>query len=183
MTNTVKHQVGSFTAVAIGLLAFGFLPSENSSRIILFTASALFGLGALILGLSLKFKPTWLIKTTQPLCTIRTSHFTIFLALIGLTLIVWQQQLIVFGIVVLLVAYVLTGALIGVDFGTAFIYIYYRVRYKEWSVKQAAILMGISQDRVRKLLAEGRIIGKKENNTWVVLKLRYERKYPGRREK
>lgn len=179
MMNVVKHQVESFASVAIILFAFGFLASEGN-RIALFTVSALFGLGVLILVLSIKFKSTWLIKTREQLSTIRTSHLTIFLALIGLTLIVWQQQLVVFGIVVLYIAYLLFAALIGVDVGNALINIYYRFRYKEWNVKQAASLMGISQGRVRKLLAEGRIIGKKENNTWVVLKLGYQRKNPGR---
>lgn len=47
---------------------------------------------------------------------------------------------------------------------------------KIWSVKQAAALLGISGQRVRKLLKEGRIRGKKLNGTWVVLSLVYERK-------
>ncbi|MFW6105160.1 MAG: helix-turn-helix domain-containing protein [Chloroflexota bacterium] len=47
---------------------------------------------------------------------------------------------------------------------------------KMWSVKQAAKELGISERRVRKLLAEGRIKGKKLNGFWVVLKLSYTRK-------
>jgi len=45
-----------------------------------------------------------------------------------------------------------------------------------WSVKQAAELMVISEQRVRKLLQEGRIKGKRLNGTWVVLRLGYQRK-------
>ena len=51
---------------------------------------------------------------------------------------------------------------------------------KIWSVQQAAEAMGISGQRVRKLLAEGRIKGKKLNGTWVVFELGYtaKRNYP-----
>lgn len=182
MKNVVKYQAESFAGVAIAILAFGFLAS-GGNRIALFTASALFGFGVLILVLSIKFKTTWLIKTTEQLSTIRTSHFTIFLALIGLTLIVWQQQLVVLGIVVLYVAYLLLATFIGIDLGNVLMNIYFRLCHKELNVKRAAILMGISQGRVRKLLVEGRIIGKKENSTWVVLKLGYQRKNPGRRKR
>ena len=45
-----------------------------------------------------------------------------------------------------------------------------------WSVTEAARLMGINGQRVRKLLAEGRIKGKKLGGTWVVLELSYTRK-------
>ena len=45
-----------------------------------------------------------------------------------------------------------------------------------WSVKEAARLMGISEQWVRKLLAEGRIKGRKLDGTWVVLELSYTRK-------
>ena len=49
-----------------------------------------------------------------------------------------------------------------------------------YSVKQTAELIGISRQRVRKLLADGRIKGKKLDGRWVVLKLEYTRKrnYP-----
>jgi len=42
--------------------------------------------------------------------------------------------------------------------------------------------MSISEQRVRQLLTEGRIRGKKLNGTWVVTKLGYTRKhkYPDR---
>jgi excisionase family DNA binding protein len=51
-----------------------------------------------------------------------------------------------------------------------------------YSVVEAARKMGISPQRVRELLAEGRIKGKKLNGTWVVLKLGYKvkRDYPKR---
>jgi len=45
-----------------------------------------------------------------------------------------------------------------------------------WSVKEAATKLGISERRVRKLLAEGRIKGKKLDGTWVVLELSYTKK-------
>lgn len=45
-----------------------------------------------------------------------------------------------------------------------------------WSVKEAAKALGISEQRVRKLLAEGRIKGKKIGDTWVVLELSYTKK-------
>ena len=45
-----------------------------------------------------------------------------------------------------------------------------------WSVNRAAHLMGISGQRVRKLLLEGRIKGEKLGGTWVVLELNYTRK-------
>lgn len=59
--------------------------------------------------------------------------------------------------------------------------IWYKYSMKIWSVREAAIGLGISERRVRKLLAEGRIKGKKLDGTWVVLKLSYERKGPGRK--
>lgn len=45
-----------------------------------------------------------------------------------------------------------------------------------WSVKEAARLMGISEQRLRKLLEEGRVKGKKLDGYWVVLKLGYTHK-------
>ena len=48
-----------------------------------------------------------------------------------------------------------------------------------WSTKEAAKRLGISEQRVRKLLAEGRIKGKKLDGTWVVLELSYTRKRKG----
>ena len=45
-----------------------------------------------------------------------------------------------------------------------------------WSVKEAANKLGISERRVRKLLAEGRIKGKKLDGTWVVFELSYTKK-------
>ena len=53
---------------------------------------------------------------------------------------------------------------------------------KMYNVEEAARLMGISGRRVRKLLAEGRIKGKKLNGTWVVLSLEYKRKKKRRKE-
>jgi len=47
---------------------------------------------------------------------------------------------------------------------------------KIWSVREAAKELGISERRVRKLLAEGRIKGKKLDHTWVVLELSYKKK-------
>lgn len=48
---------------------------------------------------------------------------------------------------------------------------------KIWSVKEAAEVMGISERRVRQLLAEGRIKGQKLDHSWVVLKLGYVQKH------
>ena len=45
-----------------------------------------------------------------------------------------------------------------------------------YSVKEAAIRLGVSDRRVRKLLEEGRIKGKKLGRDWVVLSLDYKRK-------
>lgn len=50
-----------------------------------------------------------------------------------------------------------------------------------WNVGQAAIEMGISEQRVRKLLSEGRIKAKKLGGTWVVLELSYTKKKRGRK--
>lgn len=47
---------------------------------------------------------------------------------------------------------------------------------KIWSVKEAAKELDISEQRVRKLLAEGRIKGRKLDGTWVVFKLSYTKK-------
>ena len=44
-----------------------------------------------------------------------------------------------------------------------------------WSVTEAAHLMGISGQRIRKLLAEGRIKGSKVGGTWIVLQPSYTR--------
>ncbi len=53
---------------------------------------------------------------------------------------------------------------------------------KIYSVKEAAEAMGISERRVRKLLAEGRIKGRKHGRDWLITSLSYQRKrnYPGR---
>ena len=45
-----------------------------------------------------------------------------------------------------------------------------------YSVKEAAEKLGISDRRVRKLLEEGRIKGRKLGRDWVVLDLNYKRK-------
>ncbi len=45
-----------------------------------------------------------------------------------------------------------------------------------WSVTEAASLMGMSGQRVRKLLAEDRIKGRKVGNTWIIFELSYTRK-------
>jgi len=45
-----------------------------------------------------------------------------------------------------------------------------------YSVKEAASKLEISDRRVRRLLEEGRIKGKKLGHDWVVLNLKYERK-------
>jgi excisionase family DNA binding protein len=45
-----------------------------------------------------------------------------------------------------------------------------------YSVKEAAIELGISVRRVRKLLEEGRLKAKKLGRDWVVLDLNYTRK-------
>lgn len=45
-----------------------------------------------------------------------------------------------------------------------------------YSVKEAAAKLGISDRRVRVLLKEGRIEGKKLGHDWVVLSLDYKRK-------
>lgn len=44
------------------------------------------------------------------------------------------------------------------------------------STKEAAAVLGLSQDHVRRLLEEGRLTGKKVGNSWVVLELNYQRK-------
>jgi excisionase family DNA binding protein len=45
-----------------------------------------------------------------------------------------------------------------------------------WSVTQAAQILGISVQRVRRLLAEDRIKGQKMGRDWVVLELSYTRR-------
>ena len=45
-----------------------------------------------------------------------------------------------------------------------------------YSVKEAAVKLGISDRRVRKLLEEMRLEGKKLGRDWVVLSLDYQRK-------
>ena len=54
---------------------------------------------------------------------------------------------------------------------------------KLWSTKEAARRLGISEGRVRQLLKQGRIKGKKLNGTWVVTELYYkrQRKYEGKK--
>jgi excisionase family DNA binding protein len=49
-----------------------------------------------------------------------------------------------------------------------------------YSVEEAATKLGISGRRVRRLLAEGRLKGKKLGGTWVVLDLNYIRKRKGK---
>jgi excisionase family DNA binding protein len=51
-----------------------------------------------------------------------------------------------------------------------------------YTVKEAAREMGISEGRVRQLLLEGRIRGKKIGRDWLITKLGYTRKrnYPGK---
>lgn len=62
-----------------------------------------------------------------------------------------------------------------------------RIRYNKsmkgiWSVKQAAEQLGISEQRVRKLLADGRIKGRKLDGTWLVLSLTFTRKKKRKKE-
>lgn len=45
-----------------------------------------------------------------------------------------------------------------------------------WTVKEAAKQLGISEQRVRKLLTEGRIKGRKLGDRWVILEPSYTRK-------
>ena len=45
-----------------------------------------------------------------------------------------------------------------------------------WSVNEAARFMNLSGQRVRKLLSEGRIKGRKIGNTWIIFELSYTRK-------
>ena len=45
-----------------------------------------------------------------------------------------------------------------------------------WSVNEAGHLMNLSGQRVRKLLSEGRIKGRKIGSTWVILELSYTRR-------
>jgi len=52
-----------------------------------------------------------------------------------------------------------------------------------YSVKEASTRLGISDRRVRQLLAEGRIEGKRLARDWVVLGLDYKRKRKPNREK
>jgi hypothetical protein len=47
-----------------------------------------------------------------------------------------------------------------------------------FSVKEAAAKLNLSERRVRVLLSEGRIEGKKVSRDWVVLDLKFERKGP-----
>ena len=48
--------------------------------------------------------------------------------------------------------------------------------YPVYSVKEAASKLGVSDRRVRVLLNEGRIEGKKLGHDWVVFNLDYQRK-------
>jgi len=45
-----------------------------------------------------------------------------------------------------------------------------------YSTKEAARILGISDRRVRKLLSEGRIKGRKLGGTWVIMHFNYHRK-------
>ena len=49
------------------------------------------------------------------------------------------------------------------------------------STNEAAKKLGISEQRVRVLLAEGRLKGKKVGDTWVVQGLNYTKIRPGRK--
>ena len=51
-----------------------------------------------------------------------------------------------------------------------------------YSVKEASAKLDISERRVRQLLAEGRIEGKRLGRDWVVLDLNYTRKRKPKRE-
>ncbi len=56
----------------------------------------------------------------------------------------------------------------------------YRIRYSTamavYTTQEAGMMLGISERRVRKLLEEGRIRGKKMGRDWVVLDLTYTKK-------
>ena len=54
---------------------------------------------------------------------------------------------------------------------------------KIWSVQQAAQAIGISERRVRTLLAEGRIKGQKLGHDWAILDLNYARRRKSKRGK
>ena len=42
--------------------------------------------------------------------------------------------------------------------------------------KEAAEILGLSQDYVRRLLEQGKLKGKRVGNSWVILELNYQRK-------
>lgn len=50
------------------------------------------------------------------------------------------------------------------------------LKKKYYSTKEAAKKLGISERRVRKLLAEGRIEGAKLGNVWLIVKPAYTKK-------
>ena len=54
--------------------------------------------------------------------------------------------------------------------------LWHTIYMKVWSVKEAAKELGISERRVRKLLEEGRIKGKKLSGVWVVFEPSYTKK-------
>jgi len=62
--------------------------------------------------------------------------------------------------------------------GRCWIYDYckYAIVVIMWSVNEAGRLMNLSGQRVRKLLSEGRIEGKKIGSTWVIFELSYTRR-------
>jgi excisionase family DNA binding protein len=51
------------------------------------------------------------------------------------------------------------------------------------STKEAAQVLGLSQDHVRRLLEQGKLKGKRVGNSWVVLELNYQRKRKPRTSK
>ena len=53
---------------------------------------------------------------------------------------------------------------------------YYKVMSVVYSVEEASEKLGISPQRIRVLLSQGRINGKKLGRDWVVLDLNYARK-------
>ena len=55
------------------------------------------------------------------------------------------------------------------------VYNIYMINDTLLSTKEAAEVLGLSQDHIRRLLEQGKLKGKRVGNSWVVLELNYKR--------
>jgi len=113
-TNNIKSHAITYTGIAVGLFTLSFLAN---GKVQLITIGIVFALCALLFVVSLRFKPRWLLITTEHLGNISLSHLVIFLMLYSLAITLIENNLVLPGIISVYVGYIILGRGIGLGLG------------------------------------------------------------------